>query len=156
MRDTAVAILLTLLFSLSAWADGTTDEEAVWQLEENYWLYVKGNDLASYRALWDERFVGWPGFSDQPLGKENIGTWIAALHANPAEIYDYQLTRKAVRSFGDVVVVHYQVEDFVRSADSGEIIRQRDNYRITHTWQRRGNSWQIITGMSGMQASKSN
>jgi hypothetical protein len=156
MRDKAISILLMLVFAMSAWADGATDEEAVWQLEEAYWLYVKGNDLASYRTLWDERFVGWPGFSDTPLGKEKIGAWIAALHANPAEIYDYQLTRKAVRSFGDVVVVHYLVEDFMRSADSGEIIRQRDNYRITHTWQRRDNTWQIITGMSGAQASKSN
>ncbi len=156
MRDAAVALVLTLLLSLSAFADGATDEEAVWQLEEAYWLYVKGNDLASYRGLWDERFVGWPGFSDTPLGKENIGTWIAALHASPEETYDYRLTRKVVRSFGDVVVVHYLVQDFMRSADSGEIIRQRDTYRITHTWQRIGDSWKIITGMSGAQASKSN
>lgn len=156
MRDKAVAILLVFLLSISAWADGALDEEAVWQLEEAYWLYVRNNDLANYRTLWDERFVGWPGFSDRPVGKESIGAWIAPLHANPVEAYDFQLTRAAVRSFGDVVVVHYLVQDFMRSAESGEIIRQRDTYRITHTWQRIGDSWKIITGMSGAQASKSN
>ncbi len=156
MRDTTVAVLLTVMLSLSVWADGATDEEAVWQLEEAYWLHVRNNDLATYRTLWDERFVGWPGFSDKPVGKESIGAWIAPLHANPAETYDYELTRAAVRSFGDVVVVHYLVQDFMRSAENGAIIRQRDNYRITHTWQRRGDTWQIITGMSGAQASKSN
>lgn len=156
MRDTAVAVLLTFLVSASAWADGAADETAVWQLEEAYWQYVKNNDLANYRTLWDERFVGWPGFSDKPVGKESIGAWIAPLHANAAETYDYQLTREAVRSFGDVVVVHYLVQDFMRSAESGDIIRQRDSYRITHTWQRNGDRWQIITGMSGAQASKSN
>ena len=156
MRDKAVAILLVFLLSTSAWADRAADEEAVWQLEEAYWQYVRNNDLANYRTLWDERFVGWPGFSDKPVGKESIGAWIAPLHANPAETYDYTLTRGAVRSFGEVVVVHYLVEDFMRSAESGEIIRQRDTYRITHTWQRNGDTWQIITGMSGAQASKSN
>ena len=156
MRDKAIAVLLVLLLSTSAWADGAADEEAVWQLEEAYWLYVRNNDLANYRILWDERFVGWPGFSDKPVGKERIGTWIAPLHANPAETYDFELTRHAVRSFGDVVVVHYLVQDFMRSAESGEIIRQRDTYRITHTWQKNGDTWKIITGMSGAQASKSN
>jgi ketosteroid isomerase-like protein len=156
MRDKAVVTLLLCLFSISAWADGAADEEAVWQLEEAYWLYVRNNDLANYRTLWDERFVGWPGFSDKPLGKESIGAWIAPLHGNPTETYDYQLTRAAVRSFGDVVVVHYLVQDFMRSAESGEIIRQRDTYRITHTWQRIGDGWKIITGMSGAQASKGN
>lgn len=156
MRDKAIAVLLVLLLSTSAWADGAADEEAVWQLEEAYWLYVRNNDLANYRILWDERFVGWPGFSDKPVGKERIGTWIAPLHANPAETYDFELTRHAVRSFGDVVVVHYLVQDFMRSAESGEIIRQRDTYRITHTWQKNEDTWKIITGMSGAQASKSN
>lgn len=156
MRNAAIAILLVFFFSLSAWSDESADGEAVWQLEEAYWRYVKSNDLANYRSLWNERFVGWPGFSDHPVGKEGIGEWIAPLHANPAETYDFQLTREAVRSFDDVVVVHYLVQDFMRSSESGDIIRYRDRYRITHTWQRNGDSWQIITGMSGAQASKDN
>ncbi len=88
------------------------------------------------------------------MGKGNIAEWILPLHENSVETYDYELTREAVRSFGDVVVVHYLVRDFFRSTSTGEIVRQLDTYRITHTWQRREGTWQIIAGMSGVQAGK--
>lgn len=155
-------ILASLLFvgSATSCADMDTDADAdadvlaVWHLEEAYWEYVKANDLEGYRTLWDERFVGWPGFSDSPLGKAQIADWIVPLHANPKERYDCELTKKAVRAFGDVVVAHYLVRDFFRGAENGEVVRELDTYRITHTWQRRGDTWQIITGMSGAQVSK--
>jgi ketosteroid isomerase-like protein len=88
------------------------------------------------------------------VGKAEIADWIVPLHANPGERYDCELTKKAVRAFGDVVVVHYLVRDFFRDAESDRVVRELDTYRITHTWQRRGDTWQIITGMSGAQAGK--
>ena len=154
MRKTFLMILLSLFVAAFVWADPAADEKAVWNLEESYWKYVKNNDVKGYSTLWDENFVGWPGFSSEPVGKASIGDWIAPLHKNPAEKYDYELTRKAVRSFGDVVAVHYLVHDFYRSASTGEIVRQLDQYRITHTWKRKGNTWLIITGMSSAQPGK--
>ena len=154
MRKLFLTFLIVLFFSASLWPDSASDEKAVWGLEEAYWKYVKNNDIKGYQTLWDERFIGWPGFSMTPVEKANIGEWIAPLHKDPAERYDYELTPKAVRSFGDVVVVHYLVRDFYRSASTNEVVRQLDEYRITHTWQRRGETWQIITGMSGAQAGK--
>jgi hypothetical protein len=156
MRVVATIMLLGIPLCAFAWADGVADEQAVWRLEQVYWQAVKKNDIESYVKLWDARFVGWPGFSARPIEKSKIAEWIAPLHKNAAEIYDYELTREALRAFGDVVVVHYLVHDFMRSATSGKIVRPLDSYRVTHTWQRRGDSWQIITGMSGKQASKSN
>ncbi|MGB5030161.1 MAG: VOC family protein, partial [Chitinophagaceae bacterium] len=32
----------------------------IWQLEENYWKYVKEKDYQSYITLWDDRFIGYP------------------------------------------------------------------------------------------------
>jgi hypothetical protein len=154
MRKIFVTILLSLFVSAPLWCDSVADEKSVWNLEEAYWKYVKNNDVKGYSTLWDDRFIGWPGFSKEPMGKAHIGDWIAPLHKNPAEKYDCELTPKAVRSFGDVVVTHYLVHDFYRSASTGEIVRQSDQYRITHTWQRRGESWQIITGMSSAQPDK--
>jgi hypothetical protein len=154
MRFITLTVVFVFLISLPASSDEAADEEAVWGLEEAYWVHVKNNDIDGYLTLWDERFVGWPGFSKKPMGKGNIAEWILPLHENSAETYDYELTREAVRSFGDVVVVHYLVRDFFRSASTGEIVRQLDTYRITHTWQRREGTWQIITGMSGVQAGK--
>ncbi len=149
MRSITVTILFASLFSLPVFSDEAADEQAVWNLEEAYWVYVKNNDIPGYLTLWDEKFVGWPGFSKTPMEKVSIGEWIPPLHANPSELYGYTLTREAVRSFGDVVVTHYLVRDFFRSSDTGEITGERGVTRITHTWQRRGNTWQIITGMAG-------
>ena len=147
-------VVLLTAFPLHA-DNPSADEQAVWKLEEAYWAYVKANDLDGYRTLWDDRFVGWPGFSPEPVGKDQIADWIPPLHANSGEQYDYELTKTALRAFGDdIVVVHYLVRDFFRDPTTGDVVRELDTYRITHTWQRRGDSWQIITGMSGAQAGK--
>jgi len=147
----SITVLVLTLFSfLTAHADElSADEQAVWDLENAYWEYAKNNDITGYRSLWDEDFVGWPGFSRAALEKDVIHTWIAALHANASEKYDYSLTLHAVRSFGDVVVAHYLVEATFSDADTGAWLRDGNTSRITHTWQRRGDTWQIITGMSG-------
>jgi hypothetical protein len=128
MRKIVLTVVLTLLASAALWSENTADEKAVWKLEEAYWKYVKSNDVKSYRTLWDENFIGWPGFSNEPMEKASIGDWIAPLHKNPDEQYGYELTPKALRSFGDVVVVHYLVRDFYRSPGTGEIVRQLDEY----------------------------
>ncbi|MGK2926992.1 MAG: nuclear transport factor 2 family protein [Lysobacterales bacterium] len=145
-----LSLLLVLFFlPLAASArDLTPDETAVWQLEEAYWQYVKANDLDGYRALWDERFVGWPSFSERPLGKANIADWIPPLHEDPARAYDYRLQQEAVRAFGDSVAAHYLFWHIWRDAKTGAVVQEEGPRRITHTWQRRGDSWQIITGMS--------
>ena len=144
-----VLIGLVLAFPLQTGlaAEMTPDEKAVWQLEEDYWKYVKESDLEAYRSLWDDRFVGWPSFSTDPVGVDKIASWIPELHQDPEQEYHYELTRKAVRGFGDIVVVHYLVREVWRSVDNGEIVRDR-SIRITHTWRRTGDTWRIITGMS--------
>lgn len=148
-----LSLLFLVICTSPTFADKAADEEAVWKLEEAYWQFVKNNDIDGYRSLWDERFVGWPGFSESPVLKKNIADWIAPLHANPALEYDYELTKGAVRSFGEVVVAHYLVRDYSRSLATGKETNV-DLFRVTHTWQRRGDSWQIITGMSGSWVSE--
>lgn len=148
MRYAQFLLPLLLLPLLCAADDPTPDETVVWQLEEAYWQYVKAADLEGYRTLWDERFVGWPSFAEHPLGKKDIADWIPPLHADAQRRYDYRLQREAVRAFGDSVVAHYLVWDIWRDAGSGTVVEESEPYRITHTWQRRGDGWQIVTGMS--------
>lgn len=62
---------------------------------------------------------------------------------------DYELTMGSVRAHGDVVAAHYLVRYRKVSADTGEQIGDETVSRITHTWQRRGDTWQIVTRMSG-------
>lgn len=153
MKNLIILLISTVLFAgLTAFTNKKinieNDEAAVWQLEENYWKYVEDNDLDSYRDLWDDRFIGWPGFSPNPLAKENITAWIPALHSNPKEIYGAEIQKKSVRIHGDVAAVHYLVTHFFRDAVTGEKIKSEKPFRITHTWKRKGDTWQIITGMS--------
>lgn len=82
-----------------------------------------------------------------PVEKQNIANWIPLLHADPSQIFRYELKREAVRSFGDVVVVHYSVRGYWISAKTGNDLNEWIE-KFTHTWQRRGDSWQIITGMA--------
>lgn len=140
---------LTCLLStpLRASAELTPDEKAVWQLEEQYWVYVAKSDVDGYATLWDDRFVGWPSFSARPVGKDVIGDWIRPLHADPEQKFEYALEQMAVRSFGDVVVAHYLVKEQWVSAKTGQVTRTESS-RITHTWKRRGSGWVIIAGMS--------
>ena len=146
LRFLVLAMLLFL--SPASFASPQRDEAAVWKLEEAYWQYVKDNNVKRFQVLWDERFVGWPGFSDSPVAKAGVSSWILPLHSNPVQRYDYELTQKATKSFGDVVVVHYLVRAFYRDAKSDKVLKELGTSRITHTWQRRGKTWQIITGMS--------
>ena len=153
-----IIIIAIAIFGLSvpAYSDElSADEQAVWDLEIARSEYVKSNDRESYRALYDDRFTGWPHRADRALDRltmneENFGAWIPRLHENPAEIYDYELDMHSVRSFGDMVVAIYAVRAFFRSAETGEIIREERNDRIIHSWYRRGDSWQIVTGMSAL------
>ena len=148
MKSISLFLLFILFPSLAFAGEMTADEQAVWQLEENYWKYVKAVDLEGYRTLWDERFVGWPSSSPQPLGKENITDWIVAMFEENEGNYSYELKRMAVRSFGDIVVAHYLVTEFFHDEESGELLKQDGPFRITHTWKRKDDSWQIVTGMS--------
>jgi len=129
------------------------DEQNVWNLEVNYWEYVKQNDIAKYRALWDERFVGWPSFSRSPMDKTNIHEWIAPLHEDPAITFDYELKMESVRSYGpDIVVAHYAARRKFISTETGDELPDGYLIRVTHTWQRKGEAWVIIAGTSGVLA----
>lgn len=129
------------------------DEQAVWQLEEQYWVYVAKSDIEGYRTLWDERFVGWPSFSNKPVGKDGIAAWIPPLHADPQQKFEYTLERMAVRSFGEVVVTHYLVTERWVSLKSGQVTRSEMS-RITHTWKKQDKAWVIIGGMSSVQSTR--
>ena len=144
-----IAVLLILSPFHALAEEASASEEAVWALEESYWRYVEENDIEKYKSLWDERFIGWPGGSERPVEKTNIADWIGPLHSDPNRIFKSEINREAVRAFGDVVVVHYSYRGYFISKDSGEVIEQWELGKITHTWQRRGDSWQIITGMAG-------
>ena len=140
---------LIFLFAITASAlaqTADTNEEQVWKLEKAYWDYVKTNDLEKYRALWHERFLGWPSVSSSPVRKDHSTDWISQNTSKGVALESYSIEQLGVHVTGDVAINHYRIKmtwSGPKPADN-----KTDLLRITHTWIRRDNTWQIIGGMS--------
>lgn len=124
--------------------DETQIKNEIWQLEENYWKYVKEQDLKSYLTLWDDNFIGYPA-TDIIGNKEHITDWIATLYKDKSKTFSYELTRKVENVFGDIVIVLYDVKYFWTN-NMKEVTETR-NSKITHTWKKTDKGWLIIGGM---------
>jgi ketosteroid isomerase-like protein len=141
---TSLAAVLTLV-ALTGFAQQSADEQAVWKLEHSYWEYVKAQDVASYKSLWHENFVGWPSFSPQPLRKDHVADWMISYQTKGLRLKSYSLTPAASQATGQLVVVFYQITTEWTGPNASE---QSEALRIMHTWLRGDNGWQIISGMS--------
>jgi ketosteroid isomerase-like protein len=121
-------------------------EQAVWKLEHAYWDYVKSFDLERYRMLWHSDFVGWPQSSATPVRKADIGNWFMGHKDKGEELVAFKLEPAASQAFGEnLVVTHYWVT--AAWARKSQTV-QPGKSRITHTWLRTNDGWQIIGGMS--------
>jgi hypothetical protein len=118
---------------------------AVWNLEHSYWKYVQALDLTSYKALWHPRFVGWPSSSSAPAHKDHITDWIADYTAQGLHLESFGLKPAASQQTGDIVVTHYWLTGIWSGKDGDQ---PPSTTRVTHTWIKVGNTWQILGGMS--------
>lgn len=116
----------------------------IWQLEENYWKYVKEKDFKSYINLWDDNFIGYPS-TNKIGGKKNITDWITEMFKDNNNIYSYELTRHVENVFDDIVIVLYDATHIWKN-DKGEKL-ETSTYKLTHTWKKTDKGWLIIGGM---------
>jgi ketosteroid isomerase-like protein len=119
----------------------------VWALEDDYWRFVKAGDVERYVTLWHEKFIGWPCDQDHPKRKSAIGDWVREVRDKKIKVTS-ALTREGAEDFGDTVVVHYRFTK-VDTYPDGRVEGHGRESKITHTWMRVGNTWQIIGGMCG-------
>jgi ketosteroid isomerase-like protein len=140
----SLAAVLTLV-ALTALAQQSADEQAVWKLEHSYWEFVKAQDIAGYKALWHENFVGWPSFSPQPLRKDHVADWMTSYQAKGLRLKSYSLKPAASQATGQLVVVYYQITTEWTGPNAPET---SETLRAMHTWLRGDKGWQIISGMS--------
>lgn len=140
-----ISILLVLTAAVFAQSAGK-DQAQVWNLEKAYWEYVKTNDLEKYRALWHEDFVGWPNSSATPLRKDHITDWITRSTSKGVKLQSYEIEQLAIQQTGDIAINHYRVK--MVWAGSGPTDSKTELLRITHTWLRTRDTFQIIGGMS--------
>lgn len=119
----------------------------VWALEDDYWRFVKASDVESYLTLWHEKFIGWPCDQEHPKRKSSVGDWVREVRDKKLKVTSV-LTREGAEDFGDTVVVHYRFTR-VDTYPDGRVEGRGRESKITHTWMRVGNKWQIIGGMCG-------
>lgn len=144
MSQACLALLLMLRTSATL-AQQSAGEIAVWKLEHSYWDDVKALDLTSYRALWHADFVGWPSVSPNPLRKDHITDWIDLYTTKGLHLKSYSLQPAASNATGNIVVTYYWITN-VWADKSGS--PNPETSRITHTWIKTPEGWQIIDGMS--------
>jgi ketosteroid isomerase-like protein len=128
----------------------TADEEIVWRLEQSYWEYVKALDVAGYKNLWHEDFLGWPSTAPAPMGKDHIADWLEEDRAARNTLQCYKLEHAGFTQVGDVAVTHYHLTEhwLDKGGKSGK--GQPRTIKVTHTWLRVKDSWQIIGGMASV------
>jgi ketosteroid isomerase-like protein len=147
IRSAATWLLLCCVSSVgqppTQWS---RDEESVWGLEQAYWRYCKGMDLDKYLTLWHASVVGWPSTYSAPAGKNHISDWLTDRAKNDLTMKSYDLEPLAIKVTDNVAVVHYRVKySWVNKEGKETPVRSR----ITHTWIKSPDGWQIIGGMSG-------
>jgi ketosteroid isomerase-like protein/catechol 2,3-dioxygenase-like lactoylglutathione lyase family enzyme len=116
----------------------------IWQLEKNYWKYVKAKDFKSYINLWDDNFIGYPS-TNKIGGKDHITDWITEMFKGRKDNFNYELTRHVENVFGDIVIVLYDATQIWKN-DKGEVL-EKSTFKLTHTWKKTGQGWLIIGGM---------
>jgi len=144
-----LALLLSATLPTALRAQNSPTADAVWALEQQYWLLVQTNDLTAYRGLWDRDFLGWPYISPEPVRKPHITDWITA-HTDKGEtLKSFDLERVTVQLNSDLATVAYRAR--VTWIDR-QGVPTTTATRILHTWRRipRTTEWQIISGMSAL------
>ena len=132
--------------SASATPQATADaEKTIWELEHSYWHFVETNDLTSYRNLWHADFLGWPSMSSAPVRKDHITDSITSQTNAGRSFKLIDFKPAAIQSSGTTIVVCYWATFTL--TDKANQAEQRTS-RITHTWIKNGEAWQIIGGMS--------
>ena len=106
--------------------------------------FKKPTTAMLFSALWDERFVGWPRRTSVPVDKDKMREDLK--RAPDRKVLDYKLEALSVREYGgNVVITLYRAT--VHSTDNNGKDEQTRPYRLTHTWMKTGQAWQIIGGM---------
>jgi len=112
----------------------------VWKQELSYFQYLQARDLEKYMSLWDDRFVGWPGYLEHPIRKHDVEQEVAEEFRDPKTTTFEVPKPESIFVSGDVAVTYYLL--FVTYGSS------QFRYRVSHTWLKEPSGWRIIGGMS--------
>jgi hypothetical protein len=146
MRFPTKAVACAMLLSWATSANGqpaAKDVSAVWAQEARYWSTTLAGDDAGYRALFHDRFTGWPCGRATPGDKSLVAVRppVGAPGARPEPPV---IDQRTATGGGDTVIVYYRATDRAPQPDGSTNVRVRN---FTHTWVRTGQGWRIMGGM---------
>lgn len=93
-------------------------------------------------------FVGWPSTELMPLRKDHIADWLSSDIAEQNTLKCYKLEPAAITVVDNVAVVHYHLTE--RWADKSGKSEPPRTIKVTHTWLRIKDGWQIVGGMAAV------
>jgi ketosteroid isomerase-like protein len=140
-----IALILCGPIASTSAAPTPDAEKTIWDLEHSYWRLVEANDLPAYRNLWHADFLGWPSMNAEPVHKDHITDWITSQTSTEHTFKLIEFKPAAIQSSGSTVVVCYWTTyKWIDKSGQGD----EHSVRVTHTWIKNGNDWQIVGGMS--------
>jgi hypothetical protein len=107
---------------------------------------VKANDLGEVSHALAPGLPRWPFVSSAPTRKDHITDWIAANTSKGVKLQSYSIEPLAIQVTGDIAINHYRIKATWAASDKAKV--RTDALRITHTWIRTDDTWQILGGMS--------
>jgi len=129
----------------SSMKDESASVNQVWSREVEYVRYSEAGNLDAYKSLFHDKFIGWPCDQAHPKRKAGVGGWVRKVRDQHIKVAS-DLTREGAEDFGNIVVVHYRIIE-VDTYPDGHTEGEGEESKITHTWMRTGDTWQIIGGM---------
>jgi hypothetical protein len=143
----AVPSLVAQTGSQSNW---TSEQSQVWSNENSLWQNLLARDPAAWGRWWHESYSGWPGESQNPIGRNDVmAARDGLLESLKAGSLKYNLNPLGVNTHDNVAIVHYTFS-WTAELSGGGIVT--GSGRCTHTWLNEGGSWKILSG-TGMLAS---
>ncbi|MDH5382949.1 MAG: nuclear transport factor 2 family protein [Cyclobacteriaceae bacterium] len=148
--------LITLCLILSGWTSFNVysqslnpNEQRVWELEERYWELVKKGDVDNFLKLWHEGFTGWGCGMVNTFNKKRVEDWVKAVRDDDIEL-TYEIDRESVKEYGDVIIAYYSSIYYEYNPKDNSYWGKENTWKVTHTWKRMGDTYQIIGGMCGV------
>ncbi len=155
MRKQMMAVFGALVFVLVCFSvisplaagrsSSSQSEQTIWDLEHSYWRCVQENNLSAYLNLWHKDSLAWPSINDAPVHKDHITDWITSRTGKGLSFKLVELKPAGIQMTGDVAVAYSWVTSKWVDKDGNGT---EATMRVTHTWIRTGDEWQLVGGMS--------
>lgn len=118
-------------------------QKELWNLEETYMLNYKDKNIDVLNEFWDEKFIGWPEWAEEPVDVNKAKHELSKPSENITT--SFTISPQNIVLKGNIAVVYYLID---LNLENREQEQSTATFRIIHTWLNKDGKWQILGGMS--------